>query len=32
MLFSAGKEAPPEYREIISRYYKKLTEVQSKGR
>ncbi len=32
MLFSSGKEAPPEYREIISRYYKKLTEVQSKGR
>jgi len=32
MLFSAGKEAPAEYREIISRYYKKLTEIQSRGR
>jgi hypothetical protein len=32
MLFSTGKEAPPEYREIISRYYKKLIEIQSQGK
>lgn len=32
MLFSTGKEAPPEYREIISRYYKKLIELQARGR
>lgn len=32
MLFSAGKEAPAEYREIISRYYKKLTDIQARER
>ncbi|MBI4602433.1 MAG: hypothetical protein HY721_10790 [Planctomycetes bacterium] len=32
MLFSTGKEAPPEYREIISRYYKRMMEMQTKGR
>jgi hypothetical protein len=26
MLLSTGKEAPPEYREIISRYYRRMTE------
>lgn len=32
MLYSSGKEAPQEYREIIARYYKRLTEVQAKDR
>lgn len=32
MLSAGGKEVPPEYREIISRYYKRMTELQSKGR
>lgn len=34
MLFSTGREAPPEYLEIISRYYKRLTEFyqESSGR
>ncbi|HVR74275.1 MAG TPA: hypothetical protein VMT52_08085 [Planctomycetota bacterium] len=32
MLFSSGKEAPHEYKEIISRYYKRLNEIQSRSR
>ena len=32
MLFSSGKEAPAEYREIISKYYKRMTEVYSQQR
>jgi hypothetical protein len=31
MLFSGGKEAPHEYREIISRYYKRMTEMHKGG-
>ncbi len=32
MLSAGGKDVPPEYREIISRYYKRMTEIQTKGR
>jgi hypothetical protein len=32
MLLSTGKEAPPEYREIISRYYRRMTEQYLKSK
>lgn len=32
MLFSSGKEAPAEYREIISKYYKRMNEFYDESR
>ena len=32
MLFSGGKEAPAEYREIISRYYKRMNDFYDQRR